>query len=47
MTRRRIIHFTRRAVTVSARADELRKIATLQRLAAQFGKRVKVKRAAR
>lgn len=46
MTRKPIL-FTRRARTISARADELRRLETLRRLAAQFGKRVKVKEATR
>lgn len=44
---RRIIPFTRRARTIAARADELRRLNTLRALAAQFGKRVKVTKEAR
>lgn len=43
MTRRpRTITFTRKARTISGRANELRTIATLEALAKQVGKRVRV-----
>lgn len=47
MTRRRPILFRRKAVTISARADELRQVETLRALAKQFKRRVIVKKEAR
>ena len=47
MTRRKTLPFTRRAITISARADELLRIAKLKALAAEQGKSVKVKEATR
>lgn len=47
MTRRKTLTFTRRAITISARADDLLRIAKLKALAAELGKSVKVKEATR
>lgn len=44
MTRRRTITIRRKAVTINARAHELRQIQTLRALAAQFNRRVIVKK---
>lgn len=42
MTRRHPITITRKARTISGRANELRAIATLRALAKQFNRRVRV-----
>lgn len=41
--RRRPIHVSRKAVTISARANEIRQIQTLRALAAEQGRRVVIK----
>lgn len=42
LRRRKTITFTRKARTIAGRANELRTIATLEALAKQAGKRVRV-----
>lgn len=42
--RRRTIHVSRKAVTISARANEIRQIQTLRALAAQFNRRIVIRK---
>lgn len=44
MTRRRTIRVSRKAVTISGRANEIRQLQTLRALAAQFGRRIVIRK---